>query len=135
MCLEYISKQATRDKFLKEVRKRGYVRVYKICSYPSWGDRIKRTGPVFGVKYKAGLRKASTGTDSGWYVYLQRPRYEFNVKVCYAKPAWLKNLGGYYCGRAATFTKLVFPNWGKGDMTIREFRRICKVEQAQHLCT
>ena len=51
------------------------------------------------------------------------------IKVCYAKPSWLKlnglgeDVDNFIVG---IFTHLVFPNWDKGDMTVREFKKICK---------
>ena len=80
-------------------------------------------------------------TQSGWYAYLDKEEAikflricldgKECVKACYAKPEWLKGAGwsrydNNETYRVGVFTKLAFPNWDKGDMTVREFKVLCK---------
>lgn len=134
MCLIQISTKKNRDKFLKKASRRGYIRVYKVC-------RENRTGwtKSRAKVWIAGLRKANSlenmDADCGWHACLSKRKAEIYyagnpfeyIKVCYAKPAWLKGLS--LRTKEASFTHLVFPEWDKGDMTIREFRAICKENQ------
>ena len=135
MCLDYDYKKdsKTYQKVLKQAKKRGYIRVYKLCRY-------KKSGwcSLYCKKYKSGLQKAKNTErfDGGFYGYLTKSaamRSHDNwwgsnkIKVCYAKPSWLKRFGVTNDeGWTGIFTHLVFPDWDKGDMTIREFKRICK---------
>ena len=134
MCLARLSIRKNRDKFLKETSRRGYIRVYKVCRDNKTGWTIWRA-----QRWKPGLRKAKgwkiKNLNAGWHVcltknkarrYKGRNPFEY-IKVCYAKPAWLKGLS--LGTKEASFTHLVFPEWGKGDMTIREFRAACKGEK------
>ena len=135
MCLDYELTKPKADKIKAEARKRGYIRVWKICSE-------KRTGWYYAKKWKEGLRKAANlkYSNGGWYAYLtlKGARKELRekelrdwlddceIKTCYAKPQWIKRLGGNDSGRIGIFTHLAFPDWDKGVMTIREFRDMCK---------
>ena len=130
MCLYYYLKPKQASKIKAEARKRGYIRVWKVCGY-------KETGWCFGLKWKKGLRKSAhiKSRDGGWYAYLSKEEAEsriafwpyHEIKVCYAKPKWIKRLGEDMGKRkSGIFTHLAFPNWDKGDMTIREFRAMCK---------
>ena len=141
MCLSYDLTKPRADKIKAEARKRGYIRVYKVCAtnpYISTGvfSRVSSAGRMCQTRYKEGLRKAwgdKTDKNVGWYAFISHggakrynPFHE-SIKTCYAKPSWIKRLGGYdFCGHAAIFTHLCFPDWDKGDMTIREFRAMCK---------
>ena len=134
MCLDYELKPKQADKIKAEARKRGYIRVYKVCEQ-------KQTGWYQGTRWKEGQHKAKNlkQRDGGWYAYLNiaSARGVRNywgsdshyIKVCYAKPSWIKRLGESYLSKlnfAGIFTHLAFPDWDKGDMTIREFRAMCK---------
>jgi hypothetical protein len=140
MCLDSnLSKKA--EKRIRDLaKKRGYIRVWKVCD-TTWDNR-KRTGRSYGIPYKEGIRKSKnyeTDTEAGWYAYLYKrsaKRYTYNhflsdkmIKVCYAKPKWIKQLGIQASSSAGIFTHLVFPDWDKGDMTIREFRAICRKDK------
>ena len=99
--------------------------------YPHDYERL--TGAVFGGKYLSGIRKAAHLKifNGGWYAFLtKKAAKKYNpgkIKVCYAKPQWIKRLGRYpYIGKAGIFTHLAFPNWDKGTMTVREFKKMCK---------
>lgn len=140
MCIECLSSEKSKKRFLKEAKKRGYIRVWKVC-------RKGKTGWMFRTRYKPGLCKAFlkrlygyskrqklANPDFGWHVYLSLQRAEKDctqcnesIKVCYAKPSWLKGLS--LETKCATFTHLVFPEWDKGNMTIREFRQVCKEQK------
>lgn len=129
MCLDYLSTEKNKKKFLKEARKRGYIRVYKVCKY-------KKTGWYFlhCKKYKSGLQESNHRVNPtenyGWHAYLSLAKAKYycgcyeHIITCYAKPSWLKGLS--LRTKEASFTHLVFPDWDKGDITIREFREICK---------
>jgi len=133
MCLDYDLKPEQAAKIKAEARKRGYIRVWKVC-------KEKHTGWYQGRYWDKGLHKAGSldFEDGGWYVYLShksakslnrefRKYCELSIKVCYAKPSWIKRLGGdCFNRRVGIFTHLCFPDWDKGDMTIREFRAMCK---------
>ena len=131
MCLDYTLSKKKASKIIEQAKKRGYIRLFKVCYY-------KRTGWMFGLKWKKGIRKAShleekdVGWNVGWYAFLTKEaaiKYLDSsfVKTCYAKPQWIKRLGAYSgYGKAGIFTHLAFPDWDKGDMTIREFRQMCK---------
>jgi len=135
MCLAYDLTKPRADKIKAEARKRGYIRVYKVC------DR-KYTGWMVNKWWKDGLQKAGNikTKNGGWYAYLslyQARRFRdcfnsglssnYSIKVCYAKPSWIKRLGGDWDNnRVGIFTHLCFPDWDKGDMTIREFRAMSK---------
>ena len=135
MCLSYDLTKPRADKIKAEARKRGYIRVYKVCMK-------KYTGWYQGTKWKEGHCKARSldYRDGGWYAYLTLKiardyQEKFNlfcihthyIKTCYAKPSWIKRLGGDYRNRrVGIFTHLCFPDWDKGDMTIREFRAMSK---------
>lgn len=136
MCLVQISPKRSRDKFLKGANRRGYIRVYKVCEEG-------KTGWYTGTPYRDGLQEASPhpyfyhpdGVDVGFHAYLslyeaEKTRSDMStfqdevfIKTCYAKPKWLNGLS--LRTKEASFTHLVFPDWDKGDMTIREFRNIC----------
>lgn len=134
MCLTQISSEKSRDKFLKDARRRGYIRVYKVCTF-HW------TGWCFQRGYNDGLQRAGNynrkDVNYGFHAHLTLVVAErsvrnlkawsgndFYIKVCYAKPQWLKGLS--LRTKEASFTHLVFPNWDKGNMTIREFRAVCR---------
>lgn len=131
MCLTSNHKKL-KGKIIKEGKRRGYIRVYKVCQ--EYLGYEKYTGSVMETAYRAGLRQTHL---PGWHVYLSRRAAKYRegwigyggeIKVCYAKPSWLLKVGydnGSYT-RAATFKALVFPKWNKGNMTIREFREKCK---------
>lgn len=138
MCLTQLSTKKNRDKFLKEARKRGYIRVYKVCE--RWYKKCY-TGWAYDKRYKPGLRRAERTTykdvNYGFHAHLSLgsakqardkvQRFCFiglRIKTCYAKPAWVKGLS--LKTKEASFTHLVFPDWEKGDMTIREFQAACK---------
>ena len=133
MCLDYELTEKQADKIKEQARKRGYIRVWKVCKIKATGG--KRYG--WDNLWRKGVRKAEglKENNAGWYAFLSKQgaqRYflsgEF-IKVCYAKHSWIKRLGGYKyhkCGGAAIFTHLAFPDWDKGNMTIREFRAMCK---------
>jgi len=143
MCLDYDLKPKQAAKIKAEAQRRGYIRVWKVCRtnpYNSTGvfSHLSSAGNLGQARYKEGLRKAcgdNTDKNVGWYAFLGRRTAENykiktnkeEIKVCYAKPSWIKRLGGYEsCGEAAIFTHLCFPDWKTGDMTIREFRAMCK---------
>lgn len=129
MCLGYISTEKNKKKFLKEAGKRGYIRVYKECQSGQSGWHYAYHKP-----YKSGLQesnhKEQLSVDYSWHVYLsltkvKKEKYdESSIMICYAKPSWLRGLS--LRTKEATFTHLVFPDWDKGDMTIKEFRQICR---------
>ena len=130
MCLSYDLKPKQFDKFKSEAQKRGYIRAYKVCRYG-------HTGAFTSRKFKPGMQEAGQlmKRDGGWYAYLAKTgamrsvrtwHYtKMEIKVCYAKASWIKRLGNNE-GYVGIFTHLVFPDWDKGDMTIREFRAMCK---------
>ena len=136
MCLDYELTKKQADKIKEQARKRGYIRVWKVCS------SYKLTGWMYGAKYINAIRKARcknrmTGKKNvGWYAYLNKKsaqdcRDQGVIMTCYAKPEWIKRLGhNYYLKNypVGIFTHLAFPDWDKGDMTIREFRAMCKEE-------
>ena len=130
MCLDYDLKPEQAAKIKAEAQRRGYIRVYKVC-------KEKKTGWFFGRYWRKGLHKAGRLKmyDGGWYAYLtlgaardktyMSPRKY--VRTCYAKPSWIKRLGtDWRSRRVGIFTHLCFPDWKTGDMTIREFRAMCK---------
>jgi len=134
MCLDRVLPKKESDKIIQQAKKRGYIRVYKVCSKDYYSNRGK-TGTFFGSTYKSGLRKAigyKKYKNAGWYAFLtkraaRRYNYYNHIKICYAKPQWIKRLGKYVrCGEAGIFTHLAFPDWDKGTMTVREFRQMCK---------
>ena len=130
MCLDYELTKPEADKIKAEARKRGYIRVYKVFN-------AYNTGWSMGTRWRKGLRKGAYIKQpyGGWYALLtlkaarkelaiwNDPHY---IKTCYAKPSWIKRLGMSDGHRVAIFTHLCFPDWDKGDMTIREFRAMCK---------
>lgn len=137
MCISHLSSERNKKKFLEEARKKGYIRVWKVCDY-------KKTGWLRREKYRPGLQRAigfvKKNINHGFHVYLSLSKAKMDkiilesgdqgityVKICYAKPSWLKGLS--LRTKEAVFTHLVFPEWDKGDMTIREFRTICKGDQ------
>jgi len=138
MCLEYeLSKEA--DKKIRDLaKKRGYIRVWKVCMPDC-------TGYWFHINdWMPGLHKAKnlSKKDGGWYAYLSETaakkaenywnrdcNTDHTIKVCYAKPSWIKRLGSdRRFGSVGIFTHLAFPDWDKGNMTIREFRALCRKE-------
>ena len=134
MCLDYDLKPKQAAKIKAEAQRRGYIRVWKVCEH-------KKTGWYMSIPWKEGQHKARNlkCRDGGWYAYLnitsaRRVRNywgkeEHFIKVCYAKHEWIKRVGKRYLGKynkAAIFTHLCFPDWDKGDMTIREFRDRCR---------
>ena len=131
MCLSYELKPKQADKIKAEARRRGYIRVWKVCEKRCTGW-YKRT------RWKKGLRKALhlRRDDGGWYAYLNHEEAKrtlyfestyLYLKVCYTKASWIKRLGFDARGRkVGIFTHLCFPDWERGDMTIREFRAMCK---------
>jgi len=137
MCLPAQVSEAKKKEFLKQARKRGYIRVYKHCpiKFDLFIDIFERkTGSIHGVNYRKGLRKDKQGhidiINYGWHTFLTKQAANRwlgdtnnpHIMTCYAKPSWLKGLS-----RAqATFTCLVFPSAKKKDMTIREFKEICR---------
>lgn len=137
MCLDRVLSKKKSDEIIQQAKKRGYIKVWKVC-HRDWHDYRRKTGGVFGVRYKQGIRKANTAyyfskENAGWYAFLSyeaAKKYGFvndPIKVCYAKPQWIKRLGGYSgIGRAGIFTHLAFPDWNKGSMTIAEFKKMCK---------
>lgn len=136
MCLDYELTEKQANKIKEQARKRGYIRVWKRVYHCSRLNQ-KQTGYFQDKRYRKGIHKAAflTADNGGWYVFLSKraaTMYEWGSKtvVCYAKSSWIKNLGGYDgCGKAAQFTHLAFPAWDKGDMTIREFREMCRAEK------
>ena len=129
MCLSYDLKPKQFDKFKSEAQKRGYIRAYKVCRYG-------HTGAFTSRKFKPGRQKAGQlkRHDGGFYAYLTKSAARraasgwlllVGIKVCYAKASWIKRLGNNE-GYVGIFTHLCFPDWDKGDMTIREFRAMCK---------
>jgi len=134
MCLSYELTKPRADKIKAEARKRGYIRVYKVCGTNSFNC----TGVFRQTKYKERVCEAygnNTDKNVGWYAFLsQRMAKGYliksnkeEIKVCYAKPSWIKRLGRDDRSRhIGIFTHLAFPDWDKGDMTIREFRDMCK---------
>lgn len=131
MCLDKDFSKKQFDKRVQQAKKRGYIRVYKVCSINWYGNKL--TGTVCGEKYKAGIWKATgVGRDAGWHAYLsyraaKKFRHPNPIKVCYAKPQWIKRLGKYiYIGEAGIFTHLAFPDWERGKMTVKQFKQICK---------
>ena len=136
MCLSSeLSKKAAQT-IKDEARKRGYIRAYKVC-------RKKTTGWCFGLRWAKGLRKAKCLKmyEAGWYAHLdldgaersrkrKRSYGKHFIKTCYAKPSWIKRLGrDDYNDKVGIFTHLAFPVWKKGDMTIREFREMCRKQK------
>ena len=131
MCLSYELKPKQAAKIKAESRKRGYIRVYKVC-------KNKRTGWCLGLRWRRGYRKAARlkSYDAGWYAYLDKAGasaesrslswINSSIKTCYAKPSWIKRLGKSNGRQVGIFTHLCFPDWKTGDMTIREFRAMCK---------
>jgi len=139
MCLTCLSSAKKHKEYIAEAQKRGYIRVYKVCMK-------YRTGWCYGDKYLQGQRTAKSqsgsflsfkkNVDAGFHAYLsleqaiyKRDRFDKSstkhyIKVCYAKPQWVKGLS--LRTKEASFTHLVFPEWKRGDMTIREFRQACK---------
>jgi hypothetical protein len=138
MCLDYELSEKQAAKIIQQARKRGYIRVWKRCHHCHWIHK-KQTGYFQEKLYRKGVRKASflRDTDGGWYVFLNKKaatKYYWGNKliVCYAKLSWIKRLGGHDgVGYVGIFTHLAFPDWDKGDMTIREFKEMCKAEQEQ----
>lgn len=136
MCLDYELPEKQADKIKAEARKRGYIRVWKRCHKNPYSGQ-ESTGFWQGKRYKKGIAKASylIDTNGGWYAFLSKEAASIyawgnHLVVCYAKPSWIKKLGGEDgIGRAAQFTHLAFPDWHKGDMTIREFREMCRAEK------
>jgi hypothetical protein len=139
MCLDYELSEKQAAKIIQQARKRGYIRVWKRCDI-----RIGRrcTGFFKDNLYKKGVIKARDLLlhDGGWYAFLTKEAAEeyfgTDIKVCYAKASWIKRLGKYKWSRkrelmVGIFTHLAFPSWDKGDMTIREFKEMCKAEQKQ----
>lgn len=135
MCLSSCSLPENRQvQFLQQAKKRGYFRVYKVVI--KYFDGCKLTGPNYGKRYRAGARSTK---GPGWHVFLDRKTAKTYVQnslvkklvVCYAKIGWLKKLAYQFCtsDEAATFHTLVFPDFDKGDMTIREFRAACKKQK------
>ena len=150
MCLDYELSEKESKKIIDEVKKNGYIRVYKVCKY-------KKTGwtSTWGTKWRKGIRKAKKiEYGGGWHGYLTKEAAEIFanylgccVKICFAKPEWIKHLG--FCettilnkewGKrvsmllpAGVFTHLAFPDWEKGTMTVKEFRKMYneKTIQAQ----
>ena len=135
MCLKVEHKKGTVAKMKRQAHRKGYIRVYKACTC-DFG--IKCSGWYFGRRYRQGMQVAKVSRDgrkneAGFYAYLTKEGTKCvdwmncKTKVCYAKPEWLKRAGKDNAGnRVGIFTKLVFPNWDKGDMTIREFKALCK---------
>jgi len=131
MCLDAKLSKRTKKRIINQAKKRGYVRVFKVCKLGATG-----TYWSFSQKYKSGLQTAESGGNAwGWYGFLTKQgaeRYKCGdeqIKVCYTKPSWILEIGkiGFDCaGSAARFSHLVFPDWKKGNMTIREFRQVCK---------
>lgn len=134
MCLDYELTKNQADKIKTQARKRGYIRVWKVC-------KKRKTGWYFGSIWKKGLRKAMrlNQKDGGWYAHLSledarkyanvRMWLDLSVKACYAKPSWIKCIGGDLGKNlVGIFTHLAFPDWDwdKGDMTTREFRAMCR---------
>ncbi len=136
MCLDYELSEKQANKIKALARKRGYIRVWKVC-------QENRTGWHQWTFWKNGLQKAKylRDKDGGWYAYLSlkearrfNNRYSYwgcSIKTCYAKPSHIKRLGRARSGvsdkpKTGIFTHLAFPNWDKGDMTIREFKEMCK---------
>ena len=137
MCLDYEYKERTVNKIRKDAKHRGYIKVYKVCDY-------LKTGWCWCTPYKKGIQIASLVSSDpqiGWYAYLDKEEAikflrallggKECVKTCYAKPEWLKGAGWSKYNnndtyRVGVFTKLAFPNWDKGDMTVREFKVLCK---------
>jgi len=129
MCLDRVLPKKQADEIIQQARKRGYIKVYKVCIY-------KSTGWMWGKTWRKGLRKAFGlyNKDAGWYAFLTEEaakeyskNHSWYIKVCYAKPAWIKRLGRYFhCGKAGIFTHLAFPDWNKGTMTVAEFKQMCK---------
>jgi len=135
MCLAYELSKNKADKIKDLARKRGYIRVWKVCTPDC-------TGWWQGTEWMPGLHKAKnlSKKDGGWYAYLSETAAkkfknywngdtDHTIKVCYAKPSWIKRLGGdKNFGHIGIFTHLAFPDWDKGNMTIREFRAMCRKE-------
>ena len=132
MCLYSEMRKYKADEIKAEARKRGYIRVWKICEQG-------QTGWYYGGRWLKGVKKAQNLKvyNGGWYAYLDLEgakimrkilRYrKIKIKVCYAKLSWIKRLGrDSRRNRIGIFTHLAFPDWDKGDMTIREFRAMCK---------
>jgi hypothetical protein len=134
MCLYFDLSKKQSDKIIQKAKKRGYIRVWKVCYE-------KRTGWYRGGRWLKGLRKAKNlrDKDGGWYAYLDKSSAEnirrrylrvyipHSIKTCYVKPSWIKRLGlDWYENEVGIFTHLCFPDWDKGDMTIREFREMCR---------
>jgi len=137
MCLAYELSKNKADKIRDLARKRGYIRVWKVCMPDC-------TGWFYGNKWRPGIHEAENlhRRDGGWHAHLSKTAAkkvknywnrtcynDHTIKVCYAKPSWIKSLGGdKKFGRIGIFTHLAFPDWDKGNMTIREFRALCRKE-------
>jgi hypothetical protein len=131
MCLDAKLSKKQADEIIQQAKKRGYIRVFKVCEE-------KETGWLYSLRWRRGIRKAKNlkSYSGGWYAFLSykaAKKYIRNlgkpifIKTCYIKPQWIKRLGRYnYIGKAGIFTHLAFPDWDKGDMTVREFRQMCK---------
>lgn len=134
MCLTGRLPKKQKEKIMQEARKRGYFRVYKVVQETN--TKGKQTGTNFGLPYQKGFRATYR---PGWYVFLKRGSAQWwkagmphrKIVTCYAKLSWLQRLAHQenHSVQAATFHTLVFPDWDKGDMTIREFRAACKVKK------
>ena len=139
MCLDYEYEERTVNKIRKDAEHRGYIKVYKVCGY-------LKTGWCWCIPYMKGIQRADhdpLDTQSGWYAYLDKEEAikflricldgKECVKTCYAKPEWLKGAGWSRYNnetyRVGVFTKLAFPDWDKGDMTVREFKALCKASK------
>ena len=133
MCLDYELSKKQANKIKAEARKRGYIRVWKRCHHCRYTGR-DHTGYFQDKKYKKGIQRAAFLKEEygGWYAFLNKKAakeygWGGHLVICYAKPSWIKRIGGYRgIGRAAQFTHLAFPDWDKGDMTIKEFREMCR---------
>jgi len=137
MCLAYELSKNKADKIKDLARKRGYIRVWKVCTPDC-------TGWFYVNEWMPGIHKAKYlhKRYGGWYAYLsettakkaknylnRKHNTDHTIKVCYAKPSWIKSLGGdRRFGHIGIFTQLAFPDWNKGNMTIREFRALCRKE-------
>jgi len=133
MCLDSNLSKKVKKRIRDLAKKRGYIRVYKSCFE---NGTVRKTGMWHGEKYRKGLCKADGYSDEGWYAFLNKKaaqRYSGSyepIKICYAKHSWIKKLGKIrHHGPAAIFAHLAFPDWDKGDMTIREFRAICRKDK------
>jgi hypothetical protein len=137
MCLDSNLRTESERRIRDLAKRRGYIRVWKVCDI-TW-DNQKRTGRHYRIPYKEGIRESKnykTDEEAGWYAYLDKRSakgYAYNhslsyniIKVCYAKPSWIKEFGKQLNSPAGIFTHLAFPDWDRGDMTIREFRALCR---------